>query len=79
MAKKKTTTTDEVAVLNSPEEKKQALETADVILSKGQANVETLLGCGHNIYYLFLVKCRRFQSLFGKEKLTPMVLRERKD
>lgn len=55
---------------------KQALETADVILSKGQANVETLLGCGHNIYYLFLVKCRRFQSLFGKEKLTPMFIRE---
>ena len=57
---------------------KDALETADVILSKGQANVETLFGCGHNIFYLFLIKCQRFQTLFGKEKLTPMFLRERK-
>ena len=57
-------------------EAKQALETADVILSKGQANVETLFGCGYNIYYLFLIKCQRFQTLFGKEKLTPMLLRE---
>ena len=58
---------------------KEALESADVILSKGQANVETLFGCGHNIFYLFLIKCQRFQTLFGKEKLTPMFLRERKD
>jgi uncharacterized protein with ATP-grasp and redox domains len=57
-------------------EAKQALESADVILSKGQANVETLFGCGHNIFYLFLIKCQRFQTLFGKEKLTPMFLRE---
>lgn len=57
---------------------KDALEEADVILSKGQANVETLFGCGHNIFYLFLIKCQRFQTLFGKEKLTPMFLRERK-
>lgn len=58
---------------------KDALEEADVILSKGQANVETLFGCGHNIFYLFLIKCQRFQTLFGKEKLTPMFLRERKE
>ena len=57
----------------------QALEEADVILSKGQANVETLYGCGHNIFYLFLIKCQRFQTIFGKEKLTPMFLRERKE
>ncbi len=56
----------------------RAMETADVILSKGQANVETLLGCGKNIYYLFLVKCKRFQTLFQKPKLTPMLVRERK-
>ena len=56
----------------------KTLDEADVILSKGQANVETLFGCGHNIFYLFLIKCQRFQTLFGKEKLTPMFLRERK-
>lgn len=58
-------------------EARQIFETADVILSKGQANVETLYGCGLNIYYLFLIKCARFQEYFGKEKLTPMLLKER--
>lgn len=56
---------------------KKALLDADVILSKGQANVETLLGCGHNIYYAFLIKCSRFEKIFGKEMLTPMFVRER--
>jgi len=59
-----------------PEETRKLFEQADVILSKGQANVETLYGCGLNIYYLFLIKCERFQAYFGKEKLTPMLLKE---
>ena len=59
-------------------EAKQALHEADVILAKGMANVETMLGCGYNIYYAFLVKCPRFIKLFDKPKLTPMLLRERK-
>ena len=54
-----------------------ALESADVILSKGQANVETMLGCGYNVYYAFLIKCFRFEERFGKPKLTPMLIRER--
>ncbi len=60
-----------------PEETMQLFQQADVILSKGQANVETLYGCGYNIYYLFLIKCERFVAYFGKEKLTPMLLTER--
>lgn len=56
---------------------KAALDSADVILSKGQGNVETLLGCGYNIYYAFLIKCPLFMERFGKEKLTPMLLKER--
>lgn len=59
------------------EEAHQAFETSDVILSKGQANVETMLGCGKNIYYAFLIKCQRFIDLFHKPKLTPMFHRER--
>ena len=62
--------------LLSPEAK-AAMDSADVILSKGQGNVETLLGCGYNIYYAFLVKCPLFMERFGKEKLTPMLLKER--
>ena len=59
------------------EEAKQAMEEADVILSKGQGNVETLLGCGYNIYYAFLIKCQMFMERFGREKLTPMFFKER--
>lgn len=59
-------------------EARQALEHADVILSKGMANVETLYGSGYNIYYAFLVKCERFAGLFGKPLMTPMLVPERK-
>ena len=67
-----------VLELASPE-LKAALSTADVILAKGQANVETLLDTGHgyNVYYAFLVKCKRFIDRFGKEKLTPMLVRDK--
>ena len=58
-------------------EAEEAFRTADVILSKGQGNAETLLGCGYNVYYAFLVKCIRFMERFGKEKLTPMLVKER--
>ena len=60
-------------------ELKNALGTADVIIAKGQANVETLLDTGHgyNIYYAFLVKCKRFMDRVGREKLTPMLVRDR--
>lgn len=58
------------------EEAKQAMETADVILAKGMANVETMLGCGYNIYYAFLVKCQRFVNLFHQPLMTPMLVPE---
>lgn len=58
------------------EEARTAIETADVILAKGMANVETMYGCGYNIYYAFLVKCPRFVNIFGKEMFTPMLVRE---
>ena len=59
------------------QECRDALYSADVVIAKGQANVETLLGCGLNIYYAFLVKCGKFITEFGKPKLTPMLHRER--
>lgn len=62
--------------LMSPEAQR-AVDEADIILSKGQANVECLWGCGKNIYYALLIKCVRFIKLFGKPKLTPMLLAER--
>lgn len=53
------------------------LEQADIILSKGQGNFETLHGCGRNIYYSFLCKCDWFSGRFGVEKNTGMFLREK--
>ena len=60
-----------------PEATKKAFREADVILSKGQGNVETLYGSGYNIYYAFLVKCPRFMTAFQKPQMTPMFLREK--
>ena len=59
-------------------EAQAALNRADIILSNGQGNAETLLGCGYNIYYAFLIKCPRFIDRFQKPKLTPMLISERK-
>lgn len=56
---------------------KAALRSADVILAKGMGNVESMYGCGYNVYYAFLIKCDRFIQVFQKEKLTPMFLPER--
>lgn len=50
---------------------KQALHTlqqADVIISKGQANFETLCGNGLPIYYLLLCKCDLFAERFQLPK-----------
>ena len=58
------------------EEAKQAIEDADVILAKGMANVETMYGCGLNLYYAFLVKCQHFVDIFEKPLFTPMFVKE---
>ena len=59
-------------------EAKAALDGADVIIAKGQGNIETMYGCGYNVYYAFLVKCSRFVQMFNRPKLTPMLVREKK-
>ena len=58
-------------------EARTALETADIILAKGMANVETMRGCGYNIFYAFLVKCERFVTMFRQPMLTPMLVKEK--
>ena len=58
------------------DEARQALKEADVILAKGMGNTETMLGCGYNVYYAFLIKCPRFVERFDRPMLTPMFLRE---
>ena len=59
------------------QEARQALENANIILAKGQGNAETMMGCGLNVYYAFLIKCPRFMRRFQKEKLSPMFAKER--
>ena len=48
-----------------------------MILAKGMGNTETMLGCGYNVYYAFLVKCPRFVQLFRRPLFTPMLVRDR--
>ncbi len=52
------------------------IEEADVIISKGQANFETLRGCGLNIYYIFLCKCEMFARQFGVEKFAGILVND---
>ena len=59
-------------------EAKAAMDSADIIISKGMANTETLYGSGYPIYYAFLIKCARFVQEFGKPLLTPMLVKEQK-
>lgn len=49
-------------------EASRLIHGADVIISKGQGNFESLHGCGLNIYYLFLCKCDWFVRRFQMEK-----------
>ena len=58
------------------EEVREALEKADVIIAKGQGNVEMMSGCGLNAYYLFLCKCDLFTEIFGVPKLTGVLMKE---
>ena len=57
-------------------EARQALEAADLVLAKGMGNAETMLGCGYNVYYAFLVKCPKFVNFFNKPLMTPMLVRD---
>ncbi|MBQ9860011.1 MAG: DUF89 family protein [Clostridia bacterium] len=59
-------------------EARRLVEEADVIISKGQGNFETLLYCGKNVYYLFLCKCRLFADRLGVPLFTGMLLNDRR-
>lgn len=59
-----------------PKSTLELLNSADVIISKGQANIECLGGCGLNIYYLLLCKCTHFSNLFSVKRFTGMFINE---
>ncbi len=55
----------------------QALESADVVIAKGMGNTETLYGCGYNVYYALLLKCKRLQQVFQMPFMSAAFIRER--
>ena len=58
------------------EEAKEAVDTADVIFSKGQANYESFAGEGRHAFFTFLCKCNLFINRFNVPKLTGMFVEE---
>jgi uncharacterized protein with ATP-grasp and redox domains len=58
------------------EELNSALKSADVIVSKGSGNLESLAGCRLNVYYIFMCKCKRVAQILGCENMTGQFLRE---
>ena len=59
-----------------PEDAKGAIDRADVILSKGQGNYETLSGQGRHIFYSLLCKCDQFTQRFQVPLLTGIFVEE---
>ena len=57
-------------------EAKLAMDEADMLISKGQGNFESLHGCGRNIYYLFLCKCQWFMERFGLPQYSGVFINE---
>lgn len=59
------------------EEASRIIHGADVLISKGQGNFETLRGCGLNIYYIFLCKCKLFTTRFHKQQYEGILTNEK--
>ena len=59
-----------------PEEARSVLDGADVILSKGQGNYESLSGQGYHVFYALLCKCDLFTSRFDVPRLTGIFVEE---
>lgn len=57
-------------------EAKNLIDTADIIISKGQGNFETLHHCGKNIYFLFLCKCKMFAERFDVKQFSGIIIND---
>lgn len=55
---------------------RELINRADLIVSKGQGNFESLYGCGLNIYYIFLCKCNHFINRFNMKKFQGIFINE---
>ena len=59
-----------------PKEAKDAMDSADIILAKGQGNYESLYGQGRHLFYSLLCKCRLFADRFDVPELTGVFVEE---
>ncbi len=59
-----------------PPEAREILDSADVILAKGQGNYESLSHQGRHIFYSFLCKCDLFIARFNVPQFTGMFIEE---
>ncbi|MBR6152119.1 MAG: DUF89 family protein [Lachnospiraceae bacterium] len=60
-----------------PQNAKDAMDEAEVILAKGQGNYESMAGQGRHVFYEFLCKCDLFTRRFEVPRLTGMFVEER--
>ena len=64
-------------VLNKvSDETVNAVNNAELFVSKGQGNYESLSDTGLNIYYIFMCKCSRFVDKFKKPLYSGMITKE---
>lgn len=59
-----------------PKDARQAVDEADIILSKGQGNYEAFSRQGRRAFYSFLCKCELFTERFQVPKLTGVFVEE---
>lgn len=52
----------------------KAISTADVVISKGQANFETLFDIKRSIYFFFVVKCAAVASFLNVKENAPIIM-----
>ena len=58
-------------------EAREAMDSSDVIFTKGMGNVETLYGSDYEIYFAFLTKCDLMMEVFQKTFMTPMLVHQK--
>ncbi len=59
-------------------EAREKIDSADVIIAKGQGNFETMRHCGKNVYYLFMCKCKMFADRFNVPRFSGMFLNDKR-
>ena len=57
---------------------RERVESAALLIAKGQGNFESLIECGLNVYYLLLSKCASYTEWYGFEQLSGVLVNERR-